>query len=285
MRLQFSRVLFLGKYISNMSSYVCYIAEVIVQNYKHLDVLIYGGIEICSVMVTSISRRKRAIHPVLEEYKFVAHRDLSVMSLQDAIRMSVHVALECYNLINVKIIEFIEDSDQVMPANLNCLFVNKVLDDLPQIQSDIKLIATHERFKDITLADNVSTIEFDKLTRNENCLMIIGYGILTKNKNELYEQLLSVIMPNGFLLTLEELDAIYDYSCLDKYELKVILEKRTDDNTVILLRKIQYISSTQEIVHVNNYEFSWVNKLKSFMDEEKENTNMRIIVVAEGDFE
>ncbi|KMQ96487.1 fatty acid synthase [Lasius niger] len=66
-------------------------------------------------------------------------------------------------------------------------------------------------------------------------------------------------MPNGFLLTLEELDTIYDYSCLD--------------------------NSTQQIVHVNNYEFSWMNKLKSFMDVEKETTIMRIIVVAEGDFE
>ncbi|KMQ83142.1 fatty acid synthase [Lasius niger] len=92
-------------------------------------------------------------------------------------------------------------------------------------------------------------------------------------------------MPNGFLLILEEVDVVYDYSCLDKYGLKVILEKRTNDKTLTLLRKIQYISSTQQIVHVNNYEFSWVNKLKSFMDIEKETTNMRIIVVAEGDFE
>src|SRR5580765_4227546 len=107
-----------------MSSYVCYIAEVLVQNYKHLDVLISGGIEICGVVVTPISRRQRIIHPVLEEYKFVAHRDLNVMSLQDAIRMSVHVALECYNMTNVQIIEFVENSDQVMPKNLNCLFVN-----------------------------------------------------------------------------------------------------------------------------------------------------------------
>ncbi|KMQ84560.1 fatty acid synthase, partial [Lasius niger] len=76
----------------------------------------------------------------------------------------------------------------------------------------------------------------EKLANEEN-----RFGILTKNRNELYEQLLSVIMPKGFLLTLEELDAIYDYSCLDK--------------------------------------------LKSFMNVENEATNMRIIVVAEGDFE
>ncbi|XP_029664893.1 uncharacterized protein LOC115236524, partial [Formica exsecta] len=195
------------------------------------------------------------------EYKFVVHRDLDVMCLEDTIRMSVHIALECYNIKNVKIIEFVEESDRVMPENLNCLFVNKVLDDSPQIQSDIKLVATHGRFKDIALPDNVSTIEFDELTKKENCLMIIGFGILTKNKNELYKQLLSVIMSKGFLLTLEELDAIYDYSCLDKYGLKIILEKRTSDRTIILLRKIHDVKSSQQIVHVNNYEFSWIDRL------------------------
>ncbi|KAL6424537.1 hypothetical protein ACFW04_009934 [Cataglyphis niger] len=259
--------------------------QVLVQNYKHLNILISGGIEIHDIVATVISRRQNVVNPVLEEYKFVAHRDLNVMSLQDAIRMSVHIALECYNRINVKIIEFVEDCDEVMAEKLNCLSVNTILNDLPQIQSDIKLIATHEQFKNIVLPDNVSTTEFDKLTKNENCLMIIGFGILTKNRNELYEQLLSVIIPKGFLLTLEELGATYDYSCLDKYGLKVILEKRTNDKTIILLRKIHDIKKTQQIVHVNNYEFSWVDKLKSFMTVENEITNTRIIVVAEGDFE
>ncbi|XP_072763442.1 fatty acid synthase-like [Anoplolepis gracilipes] len=258
--------------------------QVLVQNYKHLDTLISDGIEIYGVVTTVISRRKNEPKPILEEYKFVAHRDLNVMPLKDAIRMSVHIALECYNMINVKIMEFVEDSDQVMTESLSCLFVNTVLNDYPQIQSDIKLVATHGRFKHIALPDNVSTTEFDKLTENEHYLMIIGFGILTKNKNELYEQLLSVIMPKGFLLTLEELNVIYDYSCLDKYGLKIVLEKRTNDKTIILLRKIQNITNNQQIVRVNNYEFSWLNKLQFLMNKENKATNTRIIIVAE-DFE
>ncbi|XP_025266595.1 fatty acid synthase-like isoform X1 [Camponotus floridanus] len=270
------------KYIEKLSNKK---KQVLVQNYKHLDVLISGGIEIHGLVATAISRRQNVANPVFEEYKFVAHRDLNMTSLQDAIRMSVHVALECHNMINVKIIEFIESSDEVMPENLNSLHVYKILDDLPQICYNIKIVTSNERFKDISLPDNISTMEFDKLTKNENCLMIIGFGILTKNRNDLYEQLLSAIMPRGFLLTLEELDAIYDYSCLDKYGLKVILEKRTNDKTIILLRKIQDFKTNQQIVHVNNYEFSWINEIKSFMNVENDNINTRIIIVAEGDFE
>ncbi|XP_025262580.1 fatty acid synthase-like [Camponotus floridanus] len=115
--------------------------------------------------------------------------------------------------------------------------------------------------------------------------MIIGFGILTKNRNDLYEQLLSAVMPMGFLLTLEELDVIHDYSCLDNYGLKVILEKCTNDKKIILLRKIQDFKTIQQIVYVNNREFSWVNKIKSIMNVENDNINTRIIIVAEGDFE
>ncbi|EFN69129.1 Fatty acid synthase [Camponotus floridanus] len=182
--------------------------QVLVQNYKHLDVLISGGIEIHGVIATVISRRQNVANPVFEEYKFVAHRDLNVISLQDAIRMSVHIALEY---------------------------------DLPQICYNIK-VAINERFKDIPLPDNISTIEFDNL-KNENCLMIMGFGILTKNRNDLYEQLLSGIMSKGFLLTLEELNAIYDYSCLDKYGLKV----RGDLNTLCWMQsRISFVNSNEE---------------------------------------
>lgn len=172
-----------------------------------------------------------------------------------------------------------------MSENLSSLHVYKILKDLLQICYNIKIVTINERFKDLSLPDNISTMEFEELTKNENCLMIIGYGILTKNRNYLYEQLLSAIMPVGFLLTLEELDAIYDYSCLDKYGLKVILEKRTNDKTIILLKKMQDFKMNQQIVHINNYEFSWVNKIKSFMNVENGNTNTRIIIIAEGDFE
>ncbi|XP_025263530.1 fatty acid synthase-like, partial [Camponotus floridanus] len=270
------------KYIEKLSNEK---KQVLVQSYKHLDVLISGGIEIHGLTATALSRRQNVTNPIFEEYKFVAHRDLNVISLQDAIRMSVHVALECYNMMNVKIIEFVENSDQVMPENLNSLHVYKILDDLPKICYNIKIVTINERFKDISLPDNISTMEFEKLSENENCLMILGFGILTKNRSDLYEQLLPAIMPKGFLLTLEELDAIYDYSCLDKYGLRVILEKRTNDKTIILLRKIHDFKTNQQIVHVNNYEFSWVNKIKSFMNVENDNTNTRIIIVAEGDFE
>ncbi|XP_071569274.1 fatty acid synthase-like isoform X1 [Temnothorax nylanderi] len=258
-----------------------------VRHYKSLDTIISGGIEICGIMATPISRRQKAVlNTVLEEYKFVAHRDLGTMSLQDAVRMSVHIALECYNVTSVKIIEFVDDSDNVTPEDLNSPLVSEILNNLPQIRHHIRLATTHERFPNISLPNNVSTTEMTKLSKDENCLLVIGFDILTKNSKTLYEQLLSLLMPQGFLLTLEKPDAAYDYSCLKTYELDIILEKQMNKKTLLLLRKTQNIAKNQRIVHVNNYEFTWVDELKSIMSVQNEaGVDTETILVAEGDFE
>ncbi|XP_077259705.1 LOW QUALITY PROTEIN: fatty acid synthase-like, partial [Temnothorax americanus] len=257
-----------------------------IRHHKSLDVIISGGIEICGIVATPIFQRQKTVNTILEEYKFVAHRDLETMSLQDAVRMSVHIALECYNMINVKIIEFVDDSDKVTPEDLNSPLVSKILNDLPQIRHHTRLVTTQEKFPNIFLPDNISTTEITKLSKDENCLMIFGFDILTKKSKKLYKQLLSLLMPQGFLLTLEKSGSVYDYSCLKIYNLDVILEKQVNEKTLLLLRKTQNIARNQRIVHVNNYEFTWIDKLKSIMSVQNETSiDTRIILVAEKDFE
>ncbi|XP_024891991.1 LOW QUALITY PROTEIN: fatty acid synthase-like [Temnothorax curvispinosus] len=247
-----------------------------VRRYKSLDAIISGGIEICGTVATPIPRRQKVVNTILEEY--VAHGDLGIMSLQDAIRMSTHIALECCNMINIKIIEFVDDSDKVISEDLNSLLISEILNDLPQIRHHTKLVTIHEKFPNISLPDNVSTTEITKLSKDENCLIVLGFDILTKNSKKLYKQLLSLLMPKGFLLTLEESDAVYDYLCLKTYELDIILEKQINDKKLNIARN-------QRIVHVNNYEFSWVDELKSIMNVQNETgVDTEIILVSEEDF-
>ncbi|XP_024890230.1 fatty acid synthase-like [Temnothorax curvispinosus] len=93
-------------------------------------------------------------------------------------------------------------------------------------------------------------------------------------------------MPQGFLLTLEESGAVYDYSSLKMYELDIILEKQINDKKLLLLRKSRNIARNQRIVHVNNYEFSGVDELKSIMNVQNETgVDTEIILVSEEDFE
>ncbi|XP_024893544.1 fatty acid synthase-like, partial [Temnothorax curvispinosus] len=273
-------------HIQLIRDYVIEERQFSVRYYKSLNAVISGGIEICGIVATPIPRRQKIVNTVLEEYKFVAHRDLRTMSLQDAIRMLVHIALECYNMTKVKIIEFVDDSDKVTPEDLNSPVVNEILNDLPQIRHHIRLVTTYDKFSNISLPNNVSTTEIIKLSRDENCLIVIGFNILTKNSKKLYEQLLSLLTPQGFLLTLEESGSVYDYSCLKTYQLDVILEKQINKKTFLLLRKTRNIARNQRIVHVNNYKFTWVDELKSIMSGQNETgVDTEIILVSERDFE
>ncbi|KAL0119902.1 hypothetical protein PUN28_007965 [Cardiocondyla obscurior] len=258
-----------------------------VNYYKHLNAITSGGIEIHGVVATFIPNRLKTVNTVLEEHTFVAHRDLeSSISLQNAIRMSIHLALECCNMLNVKIIEFLDTDDKVTSEDLNSPLINKILSDLPQIRHHTKLVTNHKSLQNISLPGNTSVTEMTKLSKNENCLMVLSFNLLKKNKEELYKQLLSLLMPQGFLLTLEE-STDCEYSYLKKYKLNIIIERQINNKRLLLLRKTQNVEKNQyQVVHVNNYDFTWVDKLKSIMNmQNKSDIDKNIILVAENNFE
>ncbi|KAL0099558.1 hypothetical protein PUN28_019758 [Cardiocondyla obscurior] len=258
-----------------------------VNYYKHLNAITSGGIEIYGVVATFIPNRLKTVNIVLEEHTFVAHRDLeSSISLQNAIRMSIHLALECCNMLNVKIIEFLDTDDKLTSEDLNSPLINKILSDLPQIRHETKLVTNHKNLQNISLPDNISVTEMTKLSKNENCLMVFCFNILKKNKEELYKQLLSLLMPQGFLLTLEE-STDCEYSYLKKNKLNIIIERQINNKKLLLLRKTQNVEKNQyHVVHVNNYDFTWVDTLKSIINmQNKSDSDKNIILVAEKNFE
>ncbi|KAK0156666.1 hypothetical protein PV328_012460, partial [Microctonus aethiopoides] len=59
--------------------------EFFVYNMKTYDLIVAGGVEIRGLKASAISRRKRGDDPVLESYKYVAHRDRAKMSLKEAV--------------------------------------------------------------------------------------------------------------------------------------------------------------------------------------------------------
>lgn len=254
------------------------------RNYESLNTIISGGIEIQGLL-TTIVPRQQAISGVLEEHKFIGYRNLDTVSLQDGIRMAVHIAYECHNEVSAKFMEFVEDSDRVTSKDLVAPLINKIINDTPQIQSQINIVTMHKELENISLSDNISMIQFNDLSNNENYLMVMAFGILTKSETKIFEQLLSLIKPEGFLLTLEDANTAYDYSNLSKYGLFNVLEKRVNGKALILLRKVQGATlRKQQVVYVNNYEFSWIDKIKSIINVDyRSNKDNRIIIVAQGD--
>lgn len=245
--------------------------------------IISGGIEIYGVAATSIPRRQNN-EPIHEEYNFIAHCDRATMSLKEIVQMAVHISLECYpRLPHVNFIELIEDIDTVMEQDLLCPILYKILNNLPLIRPAVTLVATANRFKKSDVLP-LDIKQFDTLTKDENVLMTIVFGILTKNRSKLINELLSTLKEGSFLLSRENLTETYNYTLLQQHKLNIVIEKRTEKEIFVLLRKTQNIV-VQEIVHISNDEFSWINKLKSVIKiNDKLQTSTRIILVAD-DFE
>lgn len=250
--------------------------------YKQWETVISGGVEIRGVKSKAIPRRLPTSESVLEEYKFVAYRDRAQVSLQEAIRSAIHIAIEYHQAIHVKTIELIDDSDNVTVNELASPILTKILADLPLIQANVLLTASPNRFDDDALLPNVTSI--NSLSNEENALLAIGIGLLTKNKSDQLEQILSKLRNDGFVLTREKLSKFENFSALSKYNLDVILEKNTSMESIILLKKKDQSIKKTEVVRINNNEFTWLEKLNSIMNiENKSIDSTRIILVGEKD--
>ncbi|XP_011878072.1 PREDICTED: fatty acid synthase [Vollenhovia emeryi] len=253
--------------------------------YKEWEVIMSGGVEIRGVKATAIPRRPPAKIPVLEEYKFVAHRDRAQVSLKEAIRLSTHIAIECHQSIHVKTIELIDDSDNVTVDKLASPVLTEILDDLPLIQPKVYLSAPSNRFDNNSLPSNVIPIDMSKVPKEENILLAVGIGLLSRNKTQQLENILSKLKNGGFILTRERLSKFENLSSSSKHDLNVILEKSIGEETIVLLKKKKQLARKTEIIHVKNDQFTWLEKLNSLMNAKSEAVDMRVILIGEGELE
>lgn len=259
-----------------------FVAELPVHVYKEWETIISGGIEIRGLKSTNVPRRLSANDPVLEEYKFVAHRDRAQVSLKEAIILSTQIAIEYHESIHIKIIELIDDSDNVTVDKLASPILSEVLDNMPLIQTKIYLSAPSNSFDNNSLPSNVISMDMNNVFKEENVLLAVGIELLSKNKTYQLEQILSKLRNGGFILTRERSSKL---PTLSKHGLDVVLEKNIGGEIIVLLKKKKPLARKTEIVHVNNNKFTWLEKLNSFMNEENENTDLRIVLVSEGELE
>lgn len=231
-----------------------------------------------------ISRRKLIQDPVIEEYRFVAHHDRAKISLDEAIRISTQLMLEDHQIIKVKAIELVEDIDNVTLENLSSSLLIKTINNTPLVQTNITLITSPNCFNPVELPENITIAALNKLSTNDKVLIAFGFNLLTKPKNWL-ERLLPFITEGGYLLTREKCN-ITDYEkYLRKYKLNIILEKHTDTEVILLLKKKVPVKR-MTVVHINNKNFNWLEDLKLLINDENQfDKDSRIIIVGEEDFE
>ncbi|KAL6436160.1 hypothetical protein ACFW04_005722 [Cataglyphis niger] len=251
-----------------------------VRFYKDLDVIVSGGIEIRGLKATSILHRKSTGNPVLEEYRFVAHRDRAEISLQESIILSMHLALEYHQTTKVNIIELIEDCDEITAEELASPMFLKILDNLPLIKPNLNLITGTNRFDSVLPPKITRSV---KLSKDNNAILVAGVNLLTHDKSETLKEILSVLQDGGFLLTRGQPLSRDDFTNAERHNLAVVLEKRTKKEHIVLLKKKERLWRKTEIIFVSNYNFTWLEQLTSILN--VENNIVRIILVGQEDSE
>ncbi|XP_076249111.1 fatty acid synthase-like [Calliopsis andreniformis] len=255
--------------------------------YTDHDTVQSGGIEIRGLKANAIQRRKAKADPVLEEYKFVAHRDKAQTTLEEMTVLSTHLALESHILTNPKVMELIDDERFANEEILTATFL-KVLTNLPMIRPNMIFAAKSELREKISLPESVTTIDSNKIPEDGTVFIAIAYDILSKEKQVSLNSLMASTMEYGFILTRETTVNNETYTYIHKSGLNVVLEKCLENQTLLLLKKKTKPPQRTEVVYVNNNEFSWLTKVKETLkkQEEKEsNEAARLVLVAEGDMD
>jgi len=230
-----------------------------------------------------ISRRKLIQDPVIEKHVFVAHQDHAKISLGETIQISVQLALEDHQIIKIKAIELVEDIDNVTLEELSSPLLIKAFNDVPLIQANVTLLTSSNRFSPADLPQNVTIADLNASSIDDKALIAVGFNLLTKQIS--LERLLPLIREGGYLLTREKYNIINYDKYLQQYELNVILEKRTDTEIIVLLKKKVEIKETT-VVYIDNNNFNWLEKLKLLLNDENQLVkDSRIIIVGEKDFE
>ncbi|XP_047362256.1 fatty acid synthase-like [Vespa velutina] len=257
-----------------------------VQLLEQINVIVTEGVEIHNIRASEIARKKPVSDPIIEEHKFIAYRDRREMSLREILTLSMHITLENIPMTKVKTIELIEDNDNIPTKKLVSPLLRDILANLPLIQASIKLYAPPKKFdEEDNILKNVEILESKEVRTDDIAVLAVGCRLLNNEKKDSLKQLLKSTKDGAFLLSREKENIPLDYSILKEFRLGIVLEKRTSEESWILLRKIEKISKNILFINVRSNEFNWLKEVQHVLANETQEDNKRVILVEEGNFE
>lgn len=161
-----------------------------------------GGIEVTSVNLVELTRKKPLGEPILEKHVFVPNK--SFFSLEEAVRINVQLILENTYKSKVKFAEFQEDSIQALTP----LILKTLSDQLP-VQAEALMV------------------ESNRKAMINDCLFIVGSNLL-QNKT-LFKDFCTT---DNFILSRE----VSGYR-FDDQSMEILSVYKTQVETLVLLRK------------------------------------------------
>ncbi|XP_046603296.1 fatty acid synthase-like [Neodiprion virginianus] len=260
-----------------------------VRVHRDLDIIVSGGVEIRGLKASAITRRRPAGVPVLENFKFVAHRDQSETSLSVITRAATDIALENHSDNNIKTLEVIREADDTRLENLTSPLIYEILSNLPLLIANVSVIAPGDKISRDALPSHIQITDSNKLSGESGALLVVSHGIFVSEDIEMLKQIQAVMSDAGFLLAREPLNVDSGIvSTMSNRDFGVVMEKRTGTEIVILFRKIAKLPPIYAVISISNKKFSWLFPLQTAMkkiSENRQSLSGRILLVSEGDYE
>ncbi|CAI6352158.1 unnamed protein product [Macrosiphum euphorbiae] len=242
--------------------------------YPEIDLIQAGGVEIRGLHANVIAKRKPLADPVIEKYTFVPNIIETGYTLEQIVRISLHLVIE--NLISIKV-KTVEILNKTFNPDVQILspIILDVLADLPLIQPEVSILSdgTHPQLKEI--GSNI-TVEDKKLSPDQSVLLAVGSGVL--QDSNLLEQVFATLKPGGFLLTREKLNVEYSPDSVE-----VCLDASLEQERLMLVRKPLEQNIVPIVVKISSTEFSWLPVLQKLLKADDASVSQKIVLVGEKD--
>ncbi|XP_030748836.1 fatty acid synthase-like [Sitophilus oryzae] len=224
---------------------------------KQAGVIQSGGIEIRGLIASSIPKRKNTCIPVLEKYIFLSN--MTNLKLEQAVRVNMQILLENIFTLQVKAVELIDEATPEENKTIGDT-VFDVLADQPLIQPNITVLSKSE------LVVNNVTVEDKKLLTEVDCQLVIASRLL--ERPNILTLALGSLHTSGFILSRESKDL--DHSTFDNDNISTITVYTTANEKLILMKPVSEYKPPRIEISALDTEFSWLPKLRSFLEKEKD---------------
>ncbi|TMW44668.1 hypothetical protein DOY81_010253, partial [Sarcophaga bullata] len=222
-----------------------------------LERIVSGGIELIGLHASSVQRRKPPGVPVLEKYSFLPHFPTPLLSVADAARTCVQLALENTILSKLKIVEV----DSGGRAPIIASFLDSI-EDLPLITGDYLFLSNQ------TLADFPANIHVEngKLSKQSNCHFIIIGGQEGELNKETIQVANKSLANNGYLVIREQTSSnIEKLEFPEHLEMLAVMPLDSNEEVLLLLQKPKKdLSFEIQIVQVSDKDenFEWLSQVQ-----------------------
>jgi len=220
------------------------------------DRIIAGGIEIFGLHASLVQRRRPPGIPVLEEYVFLPFFSSSILSLKNAARVCVQIAIENNPTLKLKLVEVGADGKNHMLTE----FI-EAIQDLPVITGDYILL-TSQNLEDLPGVH----IENGSLSTQTNCHIIIIGGYEEDEVHEKITSAYNVLVDNGYIVFRQKCAKNVSCKIAEKFRtISKIPINNTEENLVLLQKISKKLTVPPVLVKVSQHDktFEWILELQS----------------------